>query len=147
MLEQRPFNQCALTSESSALPSVARLANSSAVCSRLIRSVGLQEIMPRFEVKIVRMTDEAFPGFVECRFSDASGKEHTILEKAPVVSSEVISGRSRFPLRGYVACEVSGQRTDEAGHVLLHVDTARPHGIESSSGQTKFELPAEQVLL
>ena len=102
--------------------------------------------MPRFEVKIARMTDEAFPGFVECRFADAHGHEHTVLEKAPVVSSEVITGRSTFPLCGHIACEVSSRRTDEAGRILLQVDTARPHGIESSSGQTKFELLAEQVL-
>ena len=102
--------------------------------------------MARFEVKIARMTDETFPGFVECRFSDAHGHEHTVLEKAPVVSAEVITGRSTFPLCGHIACEVSSRRTDEAGRILLQVDTARPHGIESSSGQIKFELLAEQVL-
>jgi hypothetical protein len=108
-------------------------------------SVGRQEVMPKFEVKIMRITDEAFPGFVECKFSDAHGQEHTILEKAPVVSSDVISARSAFPLSGHVACEVSSERKDETGRMLLQVDTARPHGIESASGQTKFELLAQQV--
>jgi hypothetical protein len=102
--------------------------------------------MPQFEVNIVRITNEAFPGFVECRFADAHGHEHTIFEKAPVVSSEDIMGSSAFPLSGHVACEVSSQRKDETGRILLQVDTARPHGIASASGQTKFELLARQVL-
>ena len=101
--------------------------------------------MPKFEVKIMRIVDEAFPVFIECKFVDAHGQEHTILEKAPVVSSEVVSSRLVFPLSGHVACEVHSERKDEAGRVLLQVDTARPHGIESSSGQTMFELLAQQV--
>jgi len=101
--------------------------------------------MPRFEVKIMRITDETFPGFVKCKFPDAHGQEHTILEKALVLSSDLISARSAFPLSGYVACEVTSERRDETGRVLLQVDTGRPHGIESASGQTKFELLAQQV--
>ena len=102
--------------------------------------------MPRFEVKIVRVIDEAFPGFVECSFADAHGHQHTVHEKAPVVSSEVITARSKFPRCGFISCEVSSRRKDEVGRVLLQVDTTRPHGIESSSGQAKFELLPEQVL-
>ena len=42
---------CRLTSESSSLPSVARLANGKAVCSRLIR--GVRPHMPSFSVRSV----------------------------------------------------------------------------------------------
>ncbi len=45
--------QC-LTGESSALPSVARLANSSAVCSRLIRGVGLYRSRMRMSTELHR---------------------------------------------------------------------------------------------
>lgn len=101
--------------------------------------------MPEFEVKIMRVIDDGFPGFVECVFVDAHGQEHTIVEKTPVVSRREISASSAFPLFGTVACEVILERTDETGRVLLQVDTTRPHGIESVSGQTRFELLAQQV--
>lgn len=104
-----------------------------------------KRVMPEFDVKIMRVIDEGFPGFVECVFVDAHGQEHTIVEKAPVVSTREVSASSTFPLLGTVACEVILERADETGRVLLQVDTARPHGIESASGQTKFELLAQQV--
>ena len=104
------------------------------------------KVMPQFEVKIIRIVDETFPGFVECTFLDAHGHDHTILEKVPVVSSEDITAHSAFPVRGHVACEVLSQRKDEAGRILLQVDTSRPYGIESASGETKFELVEEQVV-
>jgi hypothetical protein len=101
--------------------------------------------MPEFEVQIMRVIDDGFPGFVECVFVDAHNQEHTIVEKAPVVSRREISASSAFPLFGTGACEVILERADETGRVLLQVDTARPHGVESASGQTRFELLAQQV--
>ena len=59
-------------------------------------TLGVKESCLSLQVKIIRMTDEAFPGFVECKFVDAFGQEHTIVEKAPVVSRENVSARSSF---------------------------------------------------
>ena len=101
--------------------------------------------MPEIGVAIVRITDEAFPGFVECKLVDAHGQEHTFVEKAPVVSDEQLSARSAFPVSGRIACEIESELQDETGRVLLQVDTARPYGIESTSGCTKFELLPIQV--
>jgi hypothetical protein len=101
--------------------------------------------MPEFEVKIVRMADDSFPGFVECRFADASGREHTIIEKVPVVSAADVDAQSSLPLAGRVACEVEFERRDATDRRLLRVNTSRPYSIESICGENVFELVAERV--
>ena len=101
--------------------------------------------MSEIEVAIVRIVDEAFPGFVECKLIDAHGREHTFVEKAPVVSAQDISARSTFPVSGHVACKIESELQDESGRVLLRVDTTQPYGIESTAGDTRFELLEEQV--
>lgn len=109
------------------------------------QKLGLKRNMPEIEVAIVRIADEAFPGFVECRLIDAHGQEHTFVEKAPVVSAQEISAHSAFPVSGHVGCQIESELEDETGRVLLHVDTTQPYGIESISGQTKFDLLPGQV--
>lgn len=101
--------------------------------------------MPEIEVTIVRIADDAFPVFVECKLIDAHGREHTFVEKAPVVSAQDISARSTLPVSGHIACEIEHELKDATGRALLRVDTARPYGIESIAGNTRFELLAEQV--
>jgi hypothetical protein len=101
--------------------------------------------MAEIEVAILRITDEAFPGFIECNLIDAHGQEHTFLEKMPVISCLDISSHVAFPIPGRIACEIEAELKDETGRTLLLVDTTRPHVIESSSGQTRFELLPSQV--
>lgn len=101
--------------------------------------------MPEIVVAIVGIADEAFPGFVVCTLVDAHGREHMFIEKAPVVSTEDISAASVLPMPGYVACEIVAALNDERGRSLLRVDTSRPYGIESVSGETMFELLQAQV--
>jgi hypothetical protein len=64
-----------------------------------------------------------------------------------VLSSEDVSARSPFPLVGRVACEVESEARDAENRKLLRVNTSRPYSIESTSGDTVFELAAEQILL
>lgn len=101
--------------------------------------------MPDITVAVVRYADEAFPGFVECTLIDAHGREHVFVEKAPVVSTQEISAASEFPMAGRLACEIRSELKDERGRSLLRVDTSQPDGIESTRGDTIFELLAEQV--
>jgi hypothetical protein len=101
--------------------------------------------MPEIVVAIVRITDEAFPGFVACELVDAHGRGHIFVDKVPVVSDQEISAATALPALGRLACEIESEWKDEAGRVLLRVDTSRPHGIESTTGDTIFELLGEQV--
>ena len=98
------------------------------------------------EVSELADFEGAFPGFVECKLTDVHGREHSFVEKVPVVSAEHISDESTFPVAGYIRCEIESEVEYEKDHVLVRVDTTRPDWIESTSGQTKFELLPWQVL-
>lgn len=102
--------------------------------------------MPAFAVQIVRFVDDSFPGFVECEFTDANGRIHRIIEKAPVVSAQTLCAESTFPQLGEIECEVGENGRDDAERSLVTVSTARPWGISSTEGQTSFVLLASDIL-
>lgn len=91
--------------------------------------------MPALRVEIVRLIDASQPGWVECVFVDAHGRSIVIHEKAPVVSSQDIDARTKFPVRGVVACEVVDVK---AG--IVRISTARPWGIAAVDGADEFDV-------
>lgn len=97
-------------------------------------------------ISIIRWADDSQPGWAECLLTDAQGKVWSFLEKAPVVSAEELDARSSYPRSGLIACRVLDRRNDEAGREFLLVDTATPWGIEATSGETQFEVFAEQLI-
>ena len=93
---------CRITSESSALPSVARLANSSAVCSRLIRGVRRREMsFPINQTSAIAST--CFGAAVVCGFGGgiASRSSVPMANRAPFIAIWVVDWISRgwFPLK------------------------------------------------
>ena len=98
------------------------------------------------DVEILRYAEDCQPGWVECRFIDASGKEHRFLEKAPVVSASHLHAGSSYPQAGILGCTVLGRRLDDDGHQVVTVDTERPWGIESTAGRSQFDVRPEQLL-
>jgi len=102
--------------------------------------------MPRISVEIVSFVDEYQPGFVECRFQDAHGHVHVVVEKVPVVTTEDLRSNSQYPLLGAIECTMEEEYKDDSGRSLVVVNTELPWHIESSTGQTKFELLSSQVL-
>ena len=101
--------------------------------------------MPSIAVEIVRFVDEHQPGFVECQFQDAHGQQHVVVEKVPVVTKENLWTNSRYPRPGTIACTLERAYQDHSGRSLVTVSTELPWHIESSTGQTKFELLSSQV--
>lgn len=99
--------------------------------------------MPAFAVQIVRFVDDAFPGFVECEFTDANGR---IIEKAPVISAQTLRADIVFPQLGRIACEIGPSSREDAERGLVTVSTTRPWGISSTDGQTSFVLLASDIL-
>lgn len=97
-------------------------------------------------VEITRFVDEHQPGFVECQLVDAYGKVHTFLEKGPVVSDRNLWNDSQYPCVGSIACEVVQEFQDPDGRLLASINTGRPFGIESSSGETKFVVLPSQLV-
>lgn len=98
-------------------------------------------------VTIVRWVDDHQPGWVECHLTDAFGQSWVFIEKAPVVSDENLRADTRYPRVGTIACVLLDRTTDDKGREVFIVDTKTPWGIEATSGETRFEVHREQVVV
>jgi hypothetical protein len=96
--------------------------------------------------EIRRYVDDSFPGWIECAFSDASGTEHTVLEKVPILTTENIVPTSAFPRPCVIACTLVEESVGDQDRKVLLVDTGAPWGVESTAGLTKFHVLREQVV-
>jgi len=96
-------------------------------------------------VQIVRFVDNGFPGWVECEVIDAEGRRHTLRDKVPIFTAELLDADSKYPTMGAVPCEVLGRYQDEKGRELAHVSTKNPCDIESAEGLSEFTVLASIV--
>lgn len=96
-------------------------------------------------VQIERFVDDHFPGFVECRLTDAFGRLHLFIEKIPVVTTENLWSDSAYPCVGTIECEVESSLIDEQGRELSWVNTGHPWSIESTEGISSFLVLSSQV--
>jgi hypothetical protein len=108
-------------------------------------SAAEERAMIAVRVDITQWVDDAQPGWVACRLVDASGTEHTFIEKAPVVTTAVLDNDSRYPQPGWIACEVLQQHDDRDGQSLVAITTAQPWTIASRTGQTRFDIRRSQL--
>jgi hypothetical protein len=93
------------------------------------------------QVEIVRYVDDWQPGLIECYFTDANGRQWLFIEKVPVVTDAQLDAQSLYPQRGFIACEVFAAGVDG-----VTINTCRPWGIESTDGQTQFEVLPQSVV-
>jgi hypothetical protein len=98
-----------------------------------------------FEIDIIQFVDASYPGWVKGSFTDAHGKEWTIIEKGPVVSNECLDANSQYPQKGFVAGTVISERFDADNRKIVLFNTETPWGINAESGETQFELYADQL--
>ncbi len=96
-------------------------------------------------VDIVRYLDSSYPGFVECRLVDAAGREHFFRDKVPVVTLADIDEHSDYPQPGGIGCTVISRRIAVGGREVVEVDTEKPWAIDSTTGQMRFEVFADQL--
>ena len=93
-------------------------------------------------LQIIRCTDDqSYPGWVECQFTDALGRRHTLADKVPIFSSEELDMHSAYPRPGVVRCEILDKWQDEAGREFVRVNTEA----ESAEGLTDFVVLATQI--
>ena len=101
--------------------------------------------MAALDVEIIRFVDAHQPGFVECSITDARGVKHLFIEKVPVVTLEYLTENSSYPRRGTIQCILVRQWSDSEGREMASIDTGEPWGIESSDGQTRFNVLISQL--
>ncbi len=76
---------------------------------------------------------------------DATGHEHLFVKKVPVVTTVGLSETTHFPQLGFIACIVIGKNKSDDGSQRVRIDTARPRGVETTTGRTIFEVLPEQL--
>ena len=95
-------------------------------------------------IEIVRYIDGDQPGWVECRMSDAWGHEYTFRDKVPIFTSSNLTADSLYPQPGWISCLEVSRLRDKQGREIVTIDT-NPWHIESTSGETRFDVLAEQL--
>jgi hypothetical protein len=102
--------------------------------------------MHAVDIQILRFTDSAQPGWVECMLRDASNREWRFEEKAPVVSAAGLDADSIYPQPGIIACEIVRRRKDENDHTICTIDTGNPWGVAATTGETQFDVFIDQIV-
>ncbi len=59
--------------------------------------------MKAIRIKITSFISDDNPGFVECKFYDASNKEHIVQDKVPIVTDKYLDANSEYPQDGIVS--------------------------------------------
>jgi hypothetical protein len=101
--------------------------------------------MVGLRIEISRFVEDGQPNVVECRFLDAYGQEHFIIEKVPVISAEDLGPGDTYPRAEVIACTVI-QKKGERDLEIVEIDTRRPWGIESVEGESLFDVRSNQLI-
>src|SRR5262245_25580198 len=104
--------------------------------------------MPAIRVSITRwLGDEPQPGWVECRVTDAWGREWTFEDKPYIFTSDCeLDAGSTYPRPGTISCEIVGRRRDPDGREIVTVDTELPSHVESTTGETRIDVLEGQLV-
>jgi len=98
-------------------------------------------------VTIVRwVSDDPWPGLVECQLADRDGRIWRFVEKGPVVSDQSLGAESEYPQPGVIACQVVSRSRDESGRETAEIDTEPYWRVESVDSITRFEVFADQLV-
>jgi hypothetical protein len=76
---------------------------------------------------------------------DALGVEHMFVEKVPAVTKAHLDAGISYPRPGVIACVVLTRIARDDGRQFVHIDTQRPWAIESTAGNSRFEVFPEQL--
>jgi hypothetical protein len=90
--------------------------------------------------------DDPQPGIVECRLVDAYENEWVFQEKTAIVGLSHLDADSNYPQPGIVACEIVKQWQDLNGREVVSVNTEKPWGIETLTGDSRFDVLRSQII-
>jgi predicted HD phosphohydrolase len=90
--------------------------------------------MRQVRVRAVRWVSDDNPGFVECRLVDADGREHALIDKAPVLDvGDVLRPDTTYPINISIDCRVVREDGDS---VVIEL----AYHVESVDGQGEFRV-------
>ena len=98
------------------------------------------------KVTITRyLSDEPFPGIVECQLVDAHGHLWLFVEKSAIVSANSLHARTAYPQPGAIAGEVVERCRNSEGREVVRINTEQPYGVSSVDGTGQFDVFAESL--
>src|SRR5581483_8420235 len=103
--------------------------------------------MIHVQIQITRIVDYGQPWFVECELVDAFGRKWIFLEKEPVVNTADSLNEADLPSPGVIAGHIVDEETDSAGRRIITIDTEKPWGIEAVTGERRFDVLPEQIVV
>ncbi|WP_123827080.1 hypothetical protein [Micromonospora globispora] len=86
----------------------------------------------------LRWADDAFPGWVEVSLVDSIGRDHRIVEKVPVLTTQGIRAANTFPMELWLDVQVD--RLD-AGTATVTLQ----HGVETVDGAQRITVTSADV--
>jgi hypothetical protein len=109
-------------------------------------SITLQEVVLKaIKIQIKSFISADQPGFVEGKFTDARGKEHTVQDKVPVLTDKDLDANSEYPQEGVIACEIIHTWKDKDERTIFTVSTEKPWAVDTIEGLTEFDMWEEQL--
>jgi hypothetical protein len=102
--------------------------------------------MPGLKVTIVRFVDECQPGIVACEFTDAAENAHTLTDKVPMFTPELLWLDSKYPVMGTARCSVLRRWQDAQDRKLAQITITNPDSLETSHGKTEFVVLESQLM-
>jgi hypothetical protein len=88
-------------------------------------------------ISITAIDRDWFPWFASFELLDCHGQVHQFVDKAPVIGLTKDEERQTvFPFEATLPCTVMSTEPTR-----VHIDTSKPYGIESLSGETRFCVP------
>ena len=79
---------------------------------------------------------------MECEFADVTGRQHSIIEKIPVVTRQDLDADSKYPRPGTVRCGILKRYQNDKGQDLVCITTNRPFSVETTEGLSEFTVSA-----
>ena len=100
-----------------------------------------------FRVTIVRyISDDPFPGIVECQLEDAHGRRWSFVEKTAIVSDEDLDSKTVYPREGVIAGEIVHRGPDASGREVIRINTDEPWGVGSVDEVYEFDVLPESLV-
>ena|SRR5436190_5789151 len=91
------------------------------------------------------ISDDPQPGIVECQMIDARGRCWSFIDKVPIFSAAWLDAKSSYPQLGFIACQIVERRNDANGREIVTIDTELPWHVESTTGEVRFDVHAEEL--
>lgn len=97
-------------------------------------------------VEILRPLDiDIWPFYVECRLVDAAGREWFFRDKWPIFTCADFDAQTEYPQPGVMGCQIIESRIDTNGRKVFVIDTEWPDHVDSTTGDYRFEVFANQL--